>query len=102
MAAVSVAVVTWYSFAAQYGSIHRIIGGWVVVSHVWSGYCGSLAICIFGVVFFWRYPHGFEPVGHCQGCGYNLTALTEPRCPECGKPFDAKRLADIRDAHKPT
>ena len=27
---------------------------------------------------------------HCFHCGYNLTGLTEPRCPECGTPFEAK------------
>ncbi len=27
------------------------------------------------------------PKGHCQTCGYNLSGLPEPRCPECGKPF---------------
>lgn len=26
--------------------------------------------------------------GHCQDCGYNLTGLPEPRCPECGTEFD--------------
>ncbi len=26
----------------------------------------------------------------CLHCGYNLTGLTEPRCPECGQPFEAK------------
>ena len=26
--------------------------------------------------------------GHCKGCGYSLRALTLPRCPECGRPFD--------------
>ncbi len=27
-------------------------------------------------------------VGHCEECGYNLSHLTEPRCPECGSRFD--------------
>jgi len=25
--------------------------------------------------------------GQCLNCGYNLTGLTEPRCPECGNSF---------------
>jgi len=25
-------------------------------------------------------------LGLCVNCGYNLTGLTEPRCPECGTP----------------
>ncbi len=25
--------------------------------------------------------------GECIRCGYNLTGLTEPRCPECGRAF---------------
>ena len=31
----------------------------------------------------WRIVPKF-PRGHCRRCGYNLTGLTEPRCPECG------------------
>lgn len=27
-------------------------------------------------------------LGLCFNCGYNLRALTEPRCPECGTPFE--------------
>ena len=27
-------------------------------------------------------PHGLPPI--CMGCGYNLTGLETPRCPECG------------------
>lgn len=34
----------------------------------------------------------FEPYcrpGLCRNCGYDLRGQTEPRCPECGTPFDA-------------
>ena len=30
--------------------------------------------------------------GLCVKCGYNLTGLTEPRCPECGTEFDPSTL----------
>ncbi len=36
----------------------------------------------------WRFVPKF-PRGHCRRCGYNLTGLTEARCPECGQPFEA-------------
>ena len=35
--------------------------------------------------------------GLCENCAYNLTGLTEARCPECGTPF-GPRL--IETAHK--
>ena len=28
----------------------------------------------------------------CETCGYLLYGLVEPRCPECGTPFDRERL----------
>jgi len=34
----------------------------------------------------------FKRPGICCKCGYPLSALTEPRCPECGTPFDPKLL----------
>lgn len=39
-----------------------------------------------------------ERAPRCLRCGYNLTGLTTPRCPECGVPFEAdvvQRLARI-------
>jgi hypothetical protein len=33
--------------------------------------------------------------GRCRKCGYLLYGLTEPRCPECGEPFDPSRLAGV-------
>jgi hypothetical protein len=32
-----------------------------------------------------RHEH---PAGICARCGYDLRGLTEPRCPECGTPFE--------------
>jgi hypothetical protein len=34
-----------------------------------------------------RYWPVHEP-GHCRVCDYDLRGLPEPRCPECGTPFD--------------
>lgn len=28
--------------------------------------------------------------GECLGCGYNLTGLSEPRCPECGRQIEPR------------
>lgn len=37
-----------------------------------------------------RRRHGF-----CLKCGYNLTGLPEPRCPECGTPFAVRSTDEI-------
>ena len=44
---------------------------------------GAVAILTLHV---WRSVPKF-PRGHCRRCGYNLTGLTEARCPECGAGF---------------
>ena len=58
----------------------------------------SVLTCIWGVETAFRRPvrralrselnrRGYAV---CERCGYNLTGLTEPRCPECGQPFEPK------------
>ena len=32
---------------------------------------------------------------HCEQCGYSLRGLSEPRCPECGTPFDPSRAGQV-------
>jgi hypothetical protein len=41
-----------------------------------------------GVVFLRNRYRPIYPPGHCGRCGYDLQGLPEPRCPECGKPFE--------------
>ena len=41
-----------------------------------------LGLCLAGV-------RVARPANACQRCGYLLIGLPEPRCPECGLPFDA-------------
>lgn len=38
-----------------------------------------------------HFPDADFPV-HCPHCDYLLRGLPEPRCPECGQPFDRGRL----------
>ncbi|HUU97653.1 MAG TPA: hypothetical protein VM487_18105 [Phycisphaerae bacterium] len=36
--------------------------------------------------FLWLFDRRRFPPGHCQKCGYDLTANVSGRCPECGEP----------------
>jgi hypothetical protein len=41
-----------------------------------------------------RMPREERP-WECEGCGYLLVGLSEPRCPECGRGFDPRRWAGV-------
>ncbi len=53
---------------------------------------GMLVISVVSHVWHRARLHRRFPSDHCQKCGYNLEGLTEPRCPECGTPFDERLL----------
>jgi hypothetical protein len=38
--------------------------------------------------------------GRCGNCLYDLRGLAEPRCPECGTPFDPDMIATQLGAHR--
>jgi len=59
-----------------------VVGPWII------GWLIPVAV-LSGIVFLRNRYRPVYPSGHCAKCGYNLHGLTEPRCPECGKSFEA-------------
>lgn len=49
---------------------------------------GFVVALTLGLVFVPRH----RAAGRCHECGYSLHGLAEPRCPECGTPFDPRLL----------
>jgi hypothetical protein len=56
-----------------------------------------LGVTVLYVAILWRVTKAYlrhlriKP-GHCEKCGYNLSHLPEPRCPECGTRFDPEDI----------
>ena len=61
----------------------------VVPVSVWN----VVAMLLVGTVLVFRFGPGTwqtrHGLGHCAGCGYDLTGLTSSRCPECGAAVEA-------------
>ena len=55
------------------------------------GVC-ALAIGLVVLRAGWRGAPQTGTVPHCPHCEYNLTGLTESRCPECGQPFELQKV----------
>ncbi len=64
----------------------------------WTYPIAALLVFFFGVYFLWhtsfrdhiRSAIIARGIPICRRCGYDLTGLTEPRCPECGTPFEPR------------
>ena len=66
---------------------------------MWAWDAIGIPVCVFGAWGAHRFKvwlqarTAVDAEGYlrCKGCGYSLRGLTEPRCPECGREFDAAR-----------
>jgi len=54
----------------------------------------SVAIAVGLAAFLFAGGKAYDP-DHCSNCGYPLKGLTEPRCPECGTPFNELQIDNI-------
>lgn len=50
---------------------------------------------------YWLVPTRRDP-NRCVRCGYLLCGLTEPRCPECGTPFNPADVDQLPQENRPT
>lgn len=58
-----------------------------------AGLTDSGMMQTFGRLLICRIPPLPDDSMRCIGCGYSLIGLTEPRCPECGRPFTPSSTA---------
>ncbi len=81
----------WSGFAAgQFGSGSASwLNGRVANAEYWAVWPLVVAV-VMPTAILWVLDTKRYPSGACQACGYNLTGLPEPRCPECGKASNAK------------
>lgn len=94
-----------YRWAAVLGATHVVLCGYLVALIAlfqWTPDQARNPMLIHGMICLallvplsihtWRAaPQDAHP-GQCRTCGYLLYGLTEPRCPECGTPFDPTDL----------
>lgn len=63
---------------------------------VWVFLVGGAVTAISTTIAWKMAPVGRpEEETRCRNCGYMLIGLRDPRCPECGEPFDPRILAGL-------
>ena len=71
---------------------------------IFMGTVTAPLIWLLGTIFVWRETPaermarlgGGENAVACPQCGYNLTGLSESRCPECGRTYTLNQLFDAQ------
>jgi len=58
---------------------------WLVIIPLWMPFL----LVLIPTTYLWYRDWRAIPPGHCQTCGYDLTANTSGRCPECGQPLNS-------------
>lgn len=98
--------VTCYGGAILVAAIAPAIEGFTVSTRAYFGTILATAAMALAFVFpglvatlaFCPLHRGANSdLSRCEHCGYNLTGLTEPRCPECGTPFPRILLTSGRE-----
>jgi small-conductance mechanosensitive channel len=103
------------TFLAALGAAFAGVLAGVVATSIISGHDASFGVFIGGVltiilwliatVFIWRetaaeraerIKGASESAVTCPNCGYNLTGLSESRCPECGSKFTLDELMALQ------
>lgn len=64
--------------------------GWIVCIIIWS-LLSYPVIALIDIVISDKHTTNVN-IRVCKKCGYNLRGLRDPRCPECGTPFDPNLL----------
>jgi hypothetical protein len=77
-------VYPWYLMAGNFLA-------WQVI--LWGVLAGLLSVAVWARNRYWP----LHVPGHCVNCGYNLRGLPEPRCPECGQPFEPGAAEETQD-----
>jgi hypothetical protein len=70
---------------------------WFLIIPLWIP---ALLTAVPTAFLWWIDRHRFA-AGHCQECGYNLTANVSGRCPECGKLFIEAGVVSPRQSSRP-
>jgi hypothetical protein len=91
------APVAVFVYCLVYGLFTQPAGVLDLTNHALAACCTAV-FCFLLTGLFAILSNERTPEAHrCAQCDYLLVGLTEPRCPECGTPFDRDKLGAVTD-----